>query len=148
MLTSLCIISASPQLVQPVLDQHKLYYTEDLNISCECKGIPAPDVNWVTSSRDFAKQTAVGLPSSGECLSIYHADQYIIWSTNVSDESRKDANGLELTCECSSHSGQNLVDRVTVLNVQCKYASAVAKCLVNRLLSTSKRCLNVPAVAG
>ena len=132
--------SAPPELVQPVQDEHRLYYTENLNISCECKGIPAPDVNWVTINQDFAKQNSVGLPNSGTCLGIYHSDQYISWSTDVSEESKKDANGLELKCECS-HSGGNLVDRATVLNVQCKYASAS---FVDRLLSL---CQNVPAVA-
>ena len=112
--------SAPPEVIQPVLDEHTLYYTENLNISCECKGIPAPDVNWVTSSPAFSKQNAIPLPNSGECLGIYHSDQYLIWSTDANDDSRKDANGLELKCECS-HGGESLVDRVTLLDVQCKH---------------------------
>ena len=113
------LFSASPEFVVPVLDEHMLYYTEDLNISCECKGIPVPDVNWVTSSPAFSKQNAIPLPNSGECSGIYHSDQYLIWSMDANEESRKNANGLELKCECS-HSGENVVDRVTLLDVQCK----------------------------
>ena len=117
------LFSASPELVQPVLDEHRLYYTENLNISCECKGIPAPDVNWITISPAFATQNAIDLPNSGECSGFYHSDQYIGWSTDVNAESRKDTNDLELKCECS-HGGENLVDRVTLLDVQCKYLTA------------------------
>ena len=116
----LCL--ASPELVQPVLDEHRLYYTENLNISCECKGIPAPDVDWVTSSETFTTQNAVGLPNTGECSGIYHSDQYIVWSNAANEESKKDANGLELKCECS-HGSENKVDRATVLDVQCKYTT-------------------------
>ena len=113
--------SASPELVEPVLDEHTLYYTENLNTSCECKGIPAPDVNWATSSTTFSKQITC-LPNSGECSGVYHSDQYIVWSIDADDHSRKDANGMELKCECS-HDGDDLVDRVTVLDIQCKHVN-------------------------
>ena len=106
----------------PVLDEHRLYYTENLNISCECKGIPTPHVNWATSSTTFSKQNVTGLPNSGECSGIYHSDQIILWSIDADGDSRKNANGVELKCECS-HDGDDLVDRATVLDVQCKYTT-------------------------
>ena len=110
-------VLASAEVVTAFASSTTLYYTEDLSLTCECKGIPRPSVVWeFNEGLDvFTSDDPVDGGTSGDCNNLLHASRLLHWS-EANDEAKKISDGESVTCRCGGHQDS----KATTLDVQCK----------------------------
>ena len=99
-----------------------VYYTDDLYLICECKGIPHPTATWEFNedlNDVFTADDAFDAGVSGVCNNLLHSKTMLHWSDS-DYAARKDADKQSVTCRC----GEN-ADVTTSLEVQCKSVMCV-----------------------
>ena len=113
-----CLVAAG--LVSSQIPSVTVYYTEALNLSCECRGIPKPDVQWLynTTLGVFNVNDIHDIANSGKCNNTVHSGSELTWAEG-GEEARKGASGEVVTCHCDNDVGSPVQTR-TVINVQCE----------------------------
>ena len=109
------------QLVSLEVPSITVYYTNVLNLTCECRGIPKPDVQWIynASQSVFAHTDIMDISNTGECNNTMHSASELTWAVGGSEDARKDVDGETVTCLCDNGVGSP-VQTATMIYVQCK----------------------------